>query len=103
VSHFSRLMQWNVRLSDLETINFGVFWVGAVLLFLFAPYSAVMQQAMAAGLVLSLLLYVFEFIDWLSELPVHIQQAIRLREISARFARPPRADEERTDSITPVP
>lgn len=86
VRHFARLMQWNVRLSDLETINYAVFWVGAVGLFLFAPYSAVSAGFLEAGLILSLLLYVFEFIDWLSSLPLHIQQVIRLREISRRLA-----------------
>ncbi len=85
-THFHRLMQWNMRLSDLETLNYAVFWLGAILLFLFTPYSAVVQQGLAAGLILSLLLYVFEFIDWLSELPLHIQQIIRLREISQRLA-----------------
>ncbi len=93
-NHFSRLMQWNVRLSDLETINFAVFWLGAVALFLFAPYHAVTTGVLKAGLILSLLLYVFEFIDWLSELPLHIQQVIRLREIAQRLASPsPQADE----------
>jgi len=86
VHHFSDLMRWQVRLSDVDTVTYAVFWLGAVGLFLFAPYSAVMEGALAAGLILSLLLYVFEFIDWLSELPMHIQQFIRLREISGRLS-----------------
>ena len=85
-NHFKRLMQWNIRLSDLETFNYAIFWIGAVGLFLFAPYSAVTGGALEAGLILSLLLYVFEFIDWLSMLPLHIQQVIRLREIARRLA-----------------
>ncbi len=84
-NHFHRLMQWNVRLSDLETLNYAVFWIGAVALLLFTPYSAVSAGVLEYGLVFSLLLYVFEFIDWLSDLPLHIQQAIRLREISKRL------------------
>ncbi len=86
VAHFASLMRWNIRLSDLETINYAVFWVGAVGLFLFAPYSAVNSGFLEAGLILSLLLYVFEFIEWLASLPLHIQQVIRLREISRRLA-----------------
>lgn len=86
VVHFASLMRWNIRLSDLETINYAVFWVGAVGLFLFAPYSAVSSGFLEAGLILSLLLYVFEFIEWLASLPLHIQQVIRLREISRRLA-----------------
>lgn len=86
--HFGDLMRWQVRLSDLDTLTFTGFWLGAVGLFLFAPYSAVSEGVIAAGLILSLLLYVFEFIEWLAELPMHIQQFIRLREISARLSRP---------------
>jgi ABC-type multidrug transport system fused ATPase/permease subunit len=84
-NHFHRLVQWNVHLSDLETLNYAVFWLGAVALFLFTPYSAVRAGVLEYGLVFSLLLYVFEFIEWLSDLPLHIQQAIRLREISRRL------------------
>jgi ABC-type multidrug transport system fused ATPase/permease subunit len=84
-NHFHRIMQWNVRLSDLETLNYAVFWIGAVALFLFTPYSAISAGVLEYGLVFSLLLYVFEFIDWLSDLPLHIQQVIRLREISKRL------------------
>ncbi len=85
-NHFHRIMQWNVRLSDLETLNYAVFWIGAVALFLFTPYSAVSAGVLEYGLVFSLLLYVFEFIDWLSDLPLHIQQVIRLQEISKRLS-----------------
>ena len=84
-NHFHRLMQWNVRLSDLETLNYAVFWIGAVALLLFTPYSAISAGVLEYGLVFSLLLYVFEFIGWLSDLPLHIQQVIRLREISKRL------------------
>ena len=84
-NHFHRLMQWNVRLSDLETLNYAVFWIGAVALLLFTPYSAISAGVLEYGLVFSLQLYAFEFIGWLSELPLHIQQVIRLREISKRL------------------
>lgn len=79
-------MHWNVRLFDLETLNYAVFWIGAVALFLFRPYSAVSAGVFEYGLVFSLPLYVFEFIDWLSDPPLHIQQVIRLQEISRRLS-----------------
>lgn len=83
--HFRRLVQWNVRISDIETLNYAVFWIGAVALLLFTPYSAVSAGVLEYGLVFSLLLYVFEFTEWLSDLPLHMQQVIRLQEISKRL------------------
>ncbi|MEM8661940.1 MAG: ABC transporter six-transmembrane domain-containing protein [Pseudomonadota bacterium] len=83
--HFQRLMRWNIHLSDLETWNYLVFWLGAVGLFIYAPFEAVSAGVLEVGLILSLLLYVFEFINWLAELPIHIQQFIRLKEIADRL------------------
>ncbi len=84
--HFGRMMQWRIRLSDLETINFFIIWIAAVALIVFTPISAVNSEIVKYGLVLSLLMYVFQFIDGVVELPTHIQQLIRLREISDRLA-----------------
>jgi len=39
------------------------------------------------GLVLSILMYVFDYIEKLTLMPLHIQQAIRLKEISQRFSK----------------
>ena len=38
-----------------------------------------------AGFVVAALMYVFQYIEGLMMMPLHIQQAIRLREISARL------------------
>lgn len=86
-SHFQRLMKWNIKLSDLETLNYFIIWIGAVALFISAPLLLVSGGIAEYGLVLAVLLYVFEFIDALVELPLHIQQVIRLQEISQRLKR----------------
>ena len=83
--HFGRMMRWRIRLSDLETLNYLIIWLGAVALMVFTPISAVSGDVVKYGFVLSLLMYVFDFIDWLVELPMHVQQVIRLREISQRL------------------
>ncbi len=86
-SHFQRLMKWNIKLSDLETVNYFIIWIGAVALFISAPLLLVSGGIAEYGLVLAVLLYVFEFIDSLVEIPLHIQQVIRLQEISQRLRR----------------
>lgn len=86
-THFGRLMKWNIRLSDLETVNYLVIWLGAIALLVFAPVAVVAGGALKYGVVLAVMMYVFDFIDWLVELPLHVQQVIRLQEISRRLSR----------------
>ncbi len=86
-NHFRRLMRWNIKLSDMETFNFAVIWLGAVALFVSAPLLAVNAagEDIQVGTILSLLIYVFEYCDKVILLPFFIQQLIRLQEISHRL------------------
>lgn len=86
--HFKQLMHWNVKLSDLETINYFVIWVGAIALFVYTPVTVVNSGVVNYGHIISILLYVFELIDKAVTFPFFIQQAIRLREIEQRITRP---------------
>ncbi len=83
--HVKRLMSWNIRLSDLETVTFFMIWLAVVALFVFAPYSAVNSDVVNYGLVFSLLMYVFDYIEKITTLPLFVQQLIRLKEISVRL------------------
>ena len=83
--HFRRLMRWNIRLSDLETANFLVIWLAIVALIVFAPMSAIDSGVTNYGLVFSLLMYVFSYIESVANLPLFVQQLIRLNEISIRL------------------
>ncbi len=84
--HFQRLMGWNIKLSDLETGNYFFIWLGVVALFVFTPLSAVDREVVNYGLVFSLLMYVFDYIEKVTTLPLFVQQLIRLQEISRRLA-----------------
>lgn len=90
-SHFGNLMQMNIKLSDLETWNYMVIWLGAIVLFIASPLLAVQgaesSEQMNYGTILSIILYVFEFIEKVVMLPLFIQQLIRLKEISNRINR----------------
>ncbi len=83
--HFARLMRWNVRLSDLETSNYFVFFAGVVALVIFAPF-ALINDDVEVGFVTAALLYVFQYIEGLVTAPYYLQQGIRLKEISGRLS-----------------
>ena len=83
--YFGALMKWNIKLSDLETINFAVIWAGIIALFIYTPISVIDSGVVKYGLVFSILMYVFDYIDNVVDFPFHIQQLIRLHEISNRL------------------
>ncbi len=84
--HFRRLMTWNIKLSDLETVNYLLIWLGAIALFLYTPITVIAAGILKYGLVFSVLMYVLEYIQNIITLPLHIQQLIRLKEISNRLS-----------------
>ena len=83
--HFKSVMHWNIRLSDLETLNYAVLWLGIIALLVYAPVVVVDSGVANYGLVFSILMYVFQYIESLATLPLFIQQMIRLQEISTRL------------------
>ncbi len=84
--HFKTLMRWNRKLSDLETVSYVVIWLGVIALLVYAPLEVIQPGETDYGYAFSAILYVFQYIEALIALPLFIQQAIRLREISARLA-----------------
>ncbi len=85
-AHYHKLMSWNIKLSDLETGNYFLIWLGVVALFAYSPVAAIGQGELNYGLIFSLMMYVFEFIEKAATLPLYLQQIIRLKEISTRIA-----------------
>ena len=83
--YFRSLMKWNIKLSDLETVNFLVIWIGIIALFIYTPITVIESGILKYGLVFSVLMYVFEYIDKAVTFPLYIQQLIRLTEISKRL------------------
>lgn len=84
--HYRLLMGWNIKLSDLETVNYFIIWTGVIALFLYTPVAAIGSGELNYGLVFSLMMYVFEFIERITNLPLYLQQMIRLKEISNRIS-----------------
>lgn len=84
--HFKSLMKWNIYLSDLETVNYASIWLAIIALLLYSPQAVIDSNVRDFGLIFSILTYVFQYIENLVMLPIFIQQAIRLHEISVRMA-----------------
>lgn len=83
--HLQRVMKWNIKLSDLEMVNFSVSWfvllaflVGAIVI---ATSSAVVEY----GILFSLIMYVFQYMESVIALPHFYQNWLRLAEIKGRL------------------
>ena len=84
-SHFGRLMRWNIRLSDLETVTFSLSWGVMLAVLLFSVVGTIQSGVTAQGQVLSILMYVFGYIESVIALPLFYQQFVRLQEITGRL------------------
>ncbi len=85
-NYYRTLMQWNIKLADLGTFNYLIVMLGTTALLVYTPIAVIKGGVEYYGLVFSAVLYVFEFIAALIELPDNIEQVIRLNEISSRLS-----------------
>lgn len=84
-NHFQGISNWLVKLSDLETLNFGIIEILLFSLAVFALYVSASDVSANAGRIFSTLTYVLEFSGGVFMLPFIYQQIIRLKEISSRL------------------
>ncbi|TIH18618.1 hypothetical protein D0S45_05215 [Marinifilum sp. JC120] len=84
-AHFKKLTIWDIRMSDLETLNFSGIWIALSAVMLFTITSSV-SAGLTFGQVLAMVMYVFEFIECIMFFPFFYQEAVRLREIGIRLA-----------------
>ncbi len=85
-SFMKNLMHWNIKLSDLETIVFGIIWLAMTVLIIFSVVESVgANNTIKAGKTMSIVMYVFQFADDAGILPLYFQQFLRLKEISSRL------------------
>lgn len=85
-THLKDLMKWNIKLSDLETINFSIVWLFMIVFLVLSIIWAVGDGAATYGAVFALVMYVFQYIESVVTLPFFYQQWLRLEEISARLS-----------------
>lgn len=84
--HFSSIVRWRIRLSDLEARNFGAAFGLTILLAALAVYVLIVVEGASEGTVFAALTYVLQFSEAAIILPYTYQQFIRTTEISARLA-----------------
>ncbi len=84
--HFKSLMRWNIRLSDLETVNFSLVWIAQASVLLGSIAVTVSSSTEGYGRIIALVMYVFGFIESVMTFPLYYQQLIRLREIGNRLS-----------------
>jgi len=86
-AHFGRIVKWNIKLSDLETLNFSGVWIVMALLLVFSVVVVVGNEAISYGQKITSIMYVFEYIQVVMSFPFFYQEAIRLREITGRLSK----------------
>ncbi len=84
--HFSALVRWRIRLSDLEARNFGLGFFFAFLLLSIAIYILVAVEGKSAGQAFAGLTYILQFTEAVIILPFTYQSFLRTEEISKRLA-----------------
>jgi len=83
--HFRKLARFTVKLSDLESINFGLSELVLFALAIVALIISVNGPNVTPGGIFSILSYILEFAEGIFLLPIIYQQVIRLKEISGRL------------------
>lgn len=84
-NHFKNISKWMVKLSDLETLNFGIIEIILFILAIFTLYLSASAVNASAGSIFSIMTYMLEFSTGIFMLPIVFQQVIRLQEISTRL------------------
>lgn len=87
-NHFTKLMTWNRKLSDLETFNYTLIYLGVIALLIYSPIAVVGVTTPEYGFVFASMMYVFQYVESILAMPLFIQQLIRLNEISDRLSSP---------------
>lgn len=83
--HLKDMMKWNIKLSDLEMINFSISWL---ILISFLVASIILSAGtgnIEYGVLFSLVMYVFQYIESVISLPFFYQNWLRLEEIKGRL------------------
>lgn len=88
-AHLKKLMHWNIKLSDLEAINFSFSWLFLMAFLVISIILAVHDGVTQYGALLALVMYVFQLIENVVVLPLYYQHWLRLTEIMQRMGSNP--------------
>ena len=77
--HLGEMMKWNVKLSDLEAINFSISWVVLIAFLVGSVMISVSDGMVKYGALFSLIMYVFQYMENVINLPQVYQNYLHLR------------------------
>ena len=83
--HLKEMMKWNVKLSDLEASNFFISWIILIVFLLVSVLIAVGDGIVQYGALFALMMYVFQYMENVINLPLFYQNWLRLKEIKERL------------------
>lgn len=83
--HLNRIVKWNIKLSDLEAFNFSVSWMLVLVFLTSSIIISVDNEVTQYGALFALVMYVFQYIENVLNLPLFYQNWLRLREIISRL------------------
>jgi ABC-type bacteriocin/lantibiotic exporter with double-glycine peptidase domain len=84
-NHLKDMMKWNIKLSDLEALNFSISWIILSLFLVLSIVFSIENGDIKYGVLLSLVMYVFQYMESIINLPFFYQNWLRLQEIKGRI------------------
>lgn len=84
--HIQRLMRWNIRLSDLEVVNFSGVWLALAAALIGSIVIVTTDNGMSAGQRLATIMYVLQLVELILVFPALVEKFIRLKEITRRIS-----------------
>ncbi len=83
--HLKNMMKWNVKLSDLEVFNFSISWIILIGFLVMSIWLSTVTGVIEYGALISLIMYVFQYIGAIIGLPIFYQNWLRFKEIKERL------------------
>ncbi len=83
--HLNKMMKWNIKLSDLEALNFSLSWLSLIIFLIAAIILSAQVENVQYGALFALIMYVFQFLENVMNLPFFYQNWLRLKEILYRL------------------
>lgn len=84
--HIHRLMRWNIRLSDLEVVNFSGVWLALAAFLIGSIVIVTTDNSMSHGQSLATIMYVLQLVELIMLFPALLEKFIRLKEITRRIS-----------------
>lgn len=84
-AHFTAVRTWRVRLSDAEAFNWSIIEVLSILLLVGVLVRITYMDEVSAGEIFAMIVYVWQFMENLDNVPELLQQLTRLQDIRKRI------------------